>query len=108
LYRHDIEIRTDHSAVKAVLSTPSPNGKHAHWWIKIYSSGVRVVIITYRAGKENLNADVLSRNSHNSFPDNGIGEGEVQIAMITDISSVSDLETTSNYSEVTIADILES
>ena len=31
LYGHDVEVRTDHSVVKAVLSTPSPNGKHAHW-----------------------------------------------------------------------------
>ena len=29
LYGHDVEVRTNHSAVKAVLSTPSPNGKYA-------------------------------------------------------------------------------
>jgi len=46
-------------------------------WSKIYSSGVRVVTITHCAGKENLNADALSRNPHNPPPDNGIGEEEV-------------------------------
>jgi len=69
---------------------------------------VRAVTITHRAGKENLNADAFSRNPHDSPTDNGIGEGEIQIAMITNASSVSDLETTSNNSEVTITDILES
>ena len=64
LYGHDVEVRTDHSAVKAVLSAPSPNGKHARWWSKVYSSGVRAVTIIHRAGKENLNADALSRNPH--------------------------------------------
>jgi len=108
LYGHDVEIRTDCSAVKAVLSTPSPNGKHACWWSKIYNSGVTAATITHRAGKENLNVDVLSRNPHNLPPDNGIGEEEVQIAVITNVSSVSDLETISNNSEVTIADMLES
>ena len=29
LYGHDVEVRTDHSAVKAVLGNPS---KHARWW----------------------------------------------------------------------------
>ncbi len=83
LYGHDVEVRTDHSAVKAVLSTPSPNGKHAQWWTKVYSSGVRTITITHCARKENLNADALSRNPHSLPPVNGIGEGEVQVAVIT-------------------------
>ena len=53
LYGHDVEVRTDHSAVKAVLGTPSPSGKHARWWTKVYSCGVGTVTITHRAGKEN-------------------------------------------------------
>ena len=84
LYGHDVEVRTDHSAVKAVLSVPSPNGKHARWWSKVYSSGVRTVTITHRAGKENLNADALSRNPHGPPSVSGIGEGEVQVAVIND------------------------
>jgi len=36
LYGHNVEVRTDHSAVKAVLGTP---GKHVRWWTKVYSSG---------------------------------------------------------------------
>ena len=61
LYGHDVHVFTDHSAVKAVLETPSPCGKHAHWWSKLFGSGVRNVQITYRAGRENANADALSR-----------------------------------------------
>lgn len=61
LYGHDLHVYTDHSAVKAVLETPSPSGKHARWWSKVFGSGVRKIQITYRAGKENANADALSR-----------------------------------------------
>ena len=76
-------MRTDHSAVKAILSTPIPNEKHARWWTKVYSSGVRTITITHRAGKENLNVDALSRNPHSLPPVSGIREGEVQVVVIT-------------------------
>ena len=55
-------IYTDHSAVKAVLETPSPSGKHTHWRMKVYETGVKEVNIIYRPGKDNANADALSRN----------------------------------------------
>ena len=61
LYGHDVVVFTDHSAVKAVLETPNPSGKHARWWSKVFGSGVRNINIVYRAGKENGNADALSR-----------------------------------------------
>ena len=62
LYGHDVEVVTDHSAVKALLATPSPSGKHARWWLQVFGSGVRKVDIIYRPGKQNLRADALSRN----------------------------------------------
>ena len=62
LYGHKVTIYTDHSAVKAVLETPSPSGKHARWWMKVYGAGVKEVNIIYRPGKDNANADALSRN----------------------------------------------
>ena len=37
LYGHDVTVYTDHSAVKAVLETPSPSAKHARWWSKVYA-----------------------------------------------------------------------
>ena len=101
LYGHDVEVRTDHSTVKAVLSAPSPNGKHARWWSKVYSSGVRAVTIIHRAGKKNLNADTLSRNPHGPPPVSGIGEGEVQVAVITNDST-----TLVPDSEMNITDML--
>ena len=52
LYRKLVTVFTDHTAVKAVLETPNPTGKHARWWNKVYGCGVREVRIVYRAGKE--------------------------------------------------------
>ena len=94
-----MHVFTDHSAVKAVLETPSPSGKHARWWSKLFGSGVRNIQITYRAGRENANADALSRcpvggeTSDTSVPD-------VQVAQIqthTDIAEL--LETPPSVSD---------
>ena len=62
LYGYDVQVITDHSAVKALLANPSPSGKHARWWLQVYGSGVRKLDIIYRAGRENTRADALSRN----------------------------------------------
>ena len=105
LYDHDVEVRTDHSAVKAVLSTPSPNGKHARWWTKVYSSGVGTVTITHRAGKENVNADALSRNPHGSSAINGVGEGEVQVAAVTNSQTTPALAPDSDVNTTDVLDL---
>ena len=62
LYNHDVLILTDHSAVKAILGTPSLSGKHARWWTKLHGAGFQKIEIRHRAGRENLRADALSRN----------------------------------------------
>ena len=56
-----MQVFTDHSAVKAVLETPNPSGKHARWWSQTFGSGIKNLQIIYRDGKENSNADALSR-----------------------------------------------
>ena len=61
-YGHDVEVVTSHSAVKALLTAPSPSGKHARWWLQVFASGMRKVDIIYRPGKQNIRADALSRN----------------------------------------------
>ena len=61
LYGHNVKVYTDHTAVKAVLDTPNPTGKHARWWTRVYGKGVKDVQIVYRAGKDNKSADALSR-----------------------------------------------
>ena len=61
LYGHHVTVFTDHSAVKSILEPPNPTGKHARWWTKVYGSGVQSVNIRHRSGKENTNADALSR-----------------------------------------------
>ena len=38
LFGHDAVVYTDHSAVKAVLETHNPSGKHARWWSKVFGS----------------------------------------------------------------------
>ena len=50
LYGNAVRVLTDHSAVKAVLETSNPTGKHTRWWIRVYSSAVRAVTIVYHAG----------------------------------------------------------
>ena len=36
LYGHKVTVYSDHSAVKAVLETSSPSGRHARWWTRVY------------------------------------------------------------------------
>ena len=62
LYGHVVTVITDHSAVKSILQTPSPSGKHARWWLKVFGSGVKKIDIVYRPGRENSKAVALSRN----------------------------------------------
>ena len=68
LYGGDVTILTDHSAVKSILETSNPTGKHARWWTRLYGRGVKSVTIVYRAGRENLSADALSRSPLASPP----------------------------------------
>ena len=76
LYGHSVTVYTDHSAVKAVLETPNPSGKHARWWTKVYGSGVKDVHIVYRPGKLNASADALSRSPQAPAPLEGTEEEE--------------------------------
>jgi len=47
-------------AVRAVLETPSANGKHARWWSKLFGAGLKSIKIIYHQGKDNLHANTLS------------------------------------------------
>lgn len=62
LYGHSVTVYTDHSAVTAILNCPTPTGKHARWWLRVYAQGIRDVKIIHRSGRSNANADALSRN----------------------------------------------
>ena len=66
---NEVTIYTDHLAVKTVLETPSPSAKHARWWTKVYANGVKNIQIVHRSGRENLNADTLSRNTRGVAPE---------------------------------------
>ena len=81
LYGNHVIIYTDYSAVKAVLQTPNPTGKHARWWTKVYGSGLKDVQIIYRAGKTNLSTDALSRSPQAPAPTGN--NDEIQVAAVT-------------------------
>ena len=83
LYGNGVTVYTDHTAVKAVLESPNRTAKHARWWTRVYGCGVKDVRIRYRAGKENKNADALSRSPHARAPTIGLGDGEVQVAVVS-------------------------
>ena len=83
LYGNSVTIFTDHTAVKAVLESDNPTAKHARWWTRVFGRGIRKITIKYRAGKENVNADALSRAPVFPAPLIGIAEDEVQISNIT-------------------------
>ena len=90
LYGHSVTILTDHSAVKAVLETPNPSGKHARWWTKVYGTGIKDIHIVYRSGRLNAAADALSRSPQVGAPDEGIAEREVQVATVQ--TAMSDIQ----------------
>ena len=82
LYGHNVTVYTDHTAVKAVLEAENPTAKHVHWWMRVYGRGIKNVKILYRAGKENSNADALSRSPYLPAPAVGIAEDEVQVSAL--------------------------
>ena len=82
LYGRKITVFTDHTAVKVVLETPNPSGKHARWWTRMYGTGVKSVKIIHRSGKSNANADALSRSPQSPASKEGIAQGELQVSQI--------------------------
>ena len=56
LYGHQCVVFTDH---EALLNTPQPSGKLARWGLALQELDLQ---ICYRPGKQNQNADALSRN----------------------------------------------
>ena len=94
LYGHNVVVFTDHSAVKAVLTNPGSNGKHACWWTKVYGTGVRKVEIVYRAGKDNLHADALSQQPHFPAPAEGVAQGDVQVCAVSAVNTLSERDDT--------------
>jgi len=85
LYGHRVTVYTDHSAVKSVLETSSPSGRHARWWTRVYGQGIKEVNIVFCAGKENVAADALSRNPLPNVPSEGLAESETQVATISSL-----------------------
>ena len=92
LYGHEVTIYTDHSAVKAVLETPNPTGKHARWWTRIYGLGLKKLNILYRPGREN--ADALSR----APVDSTVSVASITSAEDETISTLLDLEPNHHHS----------
>ena len=83
LYGHSVTVYMDHTAVKAVLETSNPSGKHARWWTRVYGAGVKDVKIVYRSGRTNVPADALSRSPQGPAPVEGPGQDEIQVSCVT-------------------------
>ena len=83
LYGHEVTVYTDHSAIKAVLKTPNPSGKHTKWWTCVYGIGVKNVSIRYQPGQQNFSADALSRSPQAPSSTFGVGQDESQVATVT-------------------------
>ena len=96
LYGHDVTVLTDHSAVKAVLCNPGGSSKHARWWTQVFGAGIQNVDIIYRAGRDNANADALSRQPHLPAPAVGTVDDDVQVlsveALDVDVSSLLEMK----------------
>ena len=59
-YGHKVTVWTDHTAVKAILETSTPTGKHPRQWTMVYNGRViEEIHIVHRPGRENSNADAL-------------------------------------------------
>lgn len=87
LYGHRVVVYTDHTAVRAILETPSPSGKHARWWNKVYASGVKSIQIVYRAGKDNVRADALSRGSQEPRSTTRGSEESIRVSVVTTLTA---------------------
>ena len=82
LYGHKVKVITNHTTMKAVLDSPNPSGRHARWWMRVFGQGIELLIF-HRVGKENLAADTLSCSPHGKLPNKGIGQDEIQVAIVT-------------------------
>jgi len=81
---------TDHSALKAVLETPSASANQARWLSKAYASGVRSEQIVYHPGKENSSVDALSWNPQGKSPSSPPDDDDV--VQVATVGKVMDLE----------------
>ena len=59
LLGHHTIVYTDHSACLSLLNTPRPSGKLARWAMTVQEMDLT---LKHRSGKQNANADALSRN----------------------------------------------
>jgi len=107
LYGYNVMILTDHSAVKAVLGSPSKSSQHARWWTKVYGSGVKGVQIIHRAGRENLHADALSRQPHLPPLKEETSDSDVQVCEIVG-NPHGDDESIESLLKSTASEIMES
>ena len=81
LLGHPCTVYTDHAACLSILNTARPSGKLARWALTIQEMDLT---IKHKAGKNNSNADALSRNPCPSSPVSAVesvttSESEVHI-----------------------------
>lgn len=86
LYGHTCDVYTDHAALTSLLNTPQPSGKLARW---VWQSKSSTSIYAHRSGKNNANADALSRSPLPAGEDLPIPETEGVIAAIEEETNLS-------------------
>ena len=90
LLGHHTIVYTDHSACLSLLNTPRPSGKLARWALTIQEMNLT---LKHRSGRQNVNADALSRNPASSVssvsPPNCVSvceESENVLAVTSEVS----------------------
>ena len=89
LYGRTFTVYTDHRPLEWLMSKKEPSGRLARWALKLQEYDI---IIAYRPGKNNQNADCLSRLPVNSVD-----------YVFKDQTLAKDCENESNYNTITLA-----
>ena len=87
LYGHRCQVYTDHEALKSLLNAPHPSGKLARWGLALQEVDI---VINYRHGKGNSNADALSGNPAATAPWDGQSPPFAILAAIQTMASSED------------------
>ena len=79
LLGHPCVVYTDHTACLSILNTPKPSGKLARWALTIQEMDIT---IKHKSGKNNVNADALSRCPADAASNDEISRKDSQVCAV--------------------------